>query len=81
MLQIVLLLYYAPNTIPWTYVISDLTGEEIVGTFYKKELQKQIKKSLESKNLQREKLINYILNGIAIIILLTVGQIKKTQYK
>ena len=81
MLQIVLLLYYAPNTIPWTYVISDLTGEEIVGTFYKKELQKQIKKSLESKNLQREKLKNYILNGIAIIILLTVGQIKKTQYK
>ena len=81
MLQIVLLLYYAPNTIPWTYVISDLTGEEIVGTFYKKELQKQIKKCLESKNLQREKLINYILNGIAIIILLTVGQIKKTQYK
>ena len=81
MLQIVLLLYYAPNTIPWTYVISDLTGEEIVGMFYKKELQKQIKKSLESKNLQREKLINYILNGIAIIILLTVGQIKKTQYK
>ena len=51
MLQIVLLLYYAPNTIPRTYVISDLTGEEIVGTFYKKELQKQIKKSLESKNL------------------------------
>ena len=51
MLQIVLLLYYAPNTIPWTYVISDLTEEEIVGTFYKKELQKQIKKSLESKNL------------------------------
>ena len=51
MLQIVLLLYYAPNTIPWIYVISDLTGEEIVGTFYKKELQKQIKKSLESKNL------------------------------
>ena len=81
MLQIVLLLYYAPNTIPRTYVISDLTGEEIVGTFYKKELQKQMKKSLESKNLQREKLINYILNGIAIIILLTVGQIKKTQYK
>ena len=28
------------NTVPWTYVISDLKGEEIVGTFYKKELQK-----------------------------------------
>ena len=22
------------NTVPWTYVISDLKGEEIVGTFY-----------------------------------------------
>ena len=28
------------NTIPWTYVITDLNGEEIVGRFYKKELQK-----------------------------------------
>ena len=35
------------NTVPWTYAISDLKGEEIVGTFYEKELQKQIKKSLE----------------------------------
>ena len=28
------------NTVPWTYVINDLNGEEIVGTFYEKELQK-----------------------------------------
>ena len=28
------------NTVPWTYVISDLNGEEIVGTFSEKELQK-----------------------------------------
>ena len=28
------------NTVPWTYVISDLKGKEIVGTLYKKELQK-----------------------------------------
>ena len=28
------------NTIPWTYVINDLSGEEIMGTFYEKELQK-----------------------------------------
>ena len=26
------------NTIPWTYFISDLKGEEIVGKFYEKEL-------------------------------------------
>ena len=25
---------------PWTYAISDLEGEKIVGTFYEKELQK-----------------------------------------
>ena len=28
------------NTIPWTYVINDLNGDEIIGTFYEKELQK-----------------------------------------
>ena len=28
------------NTVPWTYVINDLDGEEIIGTFYEKELQK-----------------------------------------
>ena len=28
------------NTVPWTYVINDLNGEEIARTFYEKELQK-----------------------------------------
>ena len=28
------------NTVPWAYVINDLNGEEIIGTFYEKELQK-----------------------------------------
>ena len=28
------------NTVPWKYVISDLEGKEIAGTFYEKELQK-----------------------------------------
>ena len=28
------------NTVPWTYVISDVNGEEIAWTFYKNELQK-----------------------------------------
>ena len=27
------------NTVPWTYMISDLKSEEIVGTFCKKQLQ------------------------------------------
>ena len=28
------------NTVPWTYVINNLNGEEITGTFYEKELEK-----------------------------------------
>ena len=28
------------NTVPWTYVINDLNGEKIIGTFYEKGLQK-----------------------------------------
>ena len=28
------------NTVPWIYVINDLNGEGIIGTFYEKELQK-----------------------------------------
>ena len=43
------------NTFPWTYVINDLNGEEISGTFYEKELQKtnqeefRIEKVIKSK--------------------------------
>ena len=28
------------NTVPWAYIINDLNGEEIVNSFYEKELQK-----------------------------------------
>ena len=28
------------DTVPWTYVISDLNGEEIAASFYENELQK-----------------------------------------
>ena len=27
------------NTVPWTYVINDINGEEIISTFYEKELE------------------------------------------
>ena len=37
------------NTVPWTYVINDLNGEEIIGTFYEKELQKINQKEKRSK--------------------------------
>ena len=35
------------NTVPWTYVVNDLNGEEIIGTFYEKNCKKLIKKNLE----------------------------------
>ena len=28
------------NTVPWTYVINDLNGEQIIETFHEEELQK-----------------------------------------
>ena len=36
----VLVIKKVKNTVPWTYVINDVNGEEIIGTFYEKELQR-----------------------------------------
>ena len=30
------------NTVPWTYELKDLNGEDIIGSFYDKELQKTV---------------------------------------
>ena len=43
------------NTVPWTYVISALNGEEIVGRFYKKELQKTYQKEYRVKKVVKRK--------------------------
>ena len=43
------------NTIPWTYVINDLNGEEIVGTFYEKELQKTNQEEFRIEKVIRRK--------------------------
>ena len=42
------------NTVPWTYVIKDLNDEEIIGTFYGKELQKTNKKIRIEKVIKRK---------------------------
>ena len=38
------------NTVPWAYVINDLNGKKVIGTFYEKELQKtnQLKFRIEN---------------------------------
>ena len=41
------------NTVPWTYIISDLKGEEIVEVFMKKNCRKLIKKNLVIKRKGR----------------------------
>ena len=40
------------NTVPWTYVIDDLNGEEITVTFYEEELQK-----IDQQEFRIEKII------------------------
>ena len=43
------------NTVPWTYVINDLNGEGITGTFYEKELQKTNQEELRIEKVIRRK--------------------------
>ena len=43
------------NTVPWTYVINDLNGAEIIGTFYEKELQKTKKQEFRIEKLIKKK--------------------------
>ena len=43
------------NTVPLTYVISDLNGEEITGSFYEKELQKTSQKEFRIEKVLKRK--------------------------
>ena len=43
------------NTVPWTYVINDLNGEEITGTIYEKELQKTNQEEFRIEKVIRRK--------------------------
>ena len=43
------------NTVPQTYVINDLNGEEISGSFYEKELQKTNQKEFRIKKVLKRR--------------------------
>ena len=43
------------NTVPWNYVINDLNGEQIIRTFYEKELQKNNRKEFTIKKVIKKK--------------------------
>ena len=65
------------NKAPWTYVINDLNGEEIIGTFYEKELQKKNQEEFKIEKVIKKK-GNNMINGKDMIIHLIAGLIKKT---
>ena len=43
------------NILPWTYLISDLNGKKIVGSFYEKELQKTNQKEFRIEKVIKRK--------------------------
>ena len=69
------------NTVPCTYVLNELNGEEIIGTFYENELQKTNQKECRIEKVLKKKGDKLYVNGRFMIILLIAGLIKKTLYK
>ena len=49
------MLQIGKNTVPWIYVVSDLSGEEITGSFYEKELQKSSPKGFRIEKVVKRK--------------------------
>ena len=43
------------NMVPWTYVINDLNGDEIIATFYEKELLKTNQKEFRIEKIIKRK--------------------------
>ena len=43
------------NTVPCTYVINDLNGEELAGTFYQNELQKTNQEEIRTEKVIKRK--------------------------
>ena len=48
------------NAVPWIYIINDLNGEEIIGAFYEKELQRTNQQEFRIEKLIKRKAINYM---------------------
>ena len=43
------------NTVPWTYVINDPNGKEIIGTFYENKLQKRNQEEFRLEKVIKKK--------------------------
>ena len=66
------------NIVPWTYVINNLNGEKVIGTFYEKELQKANQEEFRIEKVIKRKETSYMSNGKDMIIHLIAGLIKNT---
>ena len=55
----ILIIKKIKNTVPWTYVLNDLNGEEIIGTFYKNELKKTNQKEFRIEKVLKKKGDNF----------------------
>ena len=51
----VFLIKKVKNTVPWTYVINDQNGDEVIRTFYEKELQKTNQKEFRIEKVIKKK--------------------------
>ena len=65
------------NTVPWTYVINGLNGEETIETFYEKELQKTNQDKFRIEKVLRKKRDNLYVKWKVKIIHLIVAMIKR----
>ena len=66
------------NTVPWTYVINDLNGGEIIATFYEKELQKTNQQEFRIEKVIKKKGDKLCVKWKVMIVHLIAGLIKKT---
>ena len=48
------------NAVPWTYVINDLNGEKLIGTFYEKELKKANQREFRIDQVIKKKGDKYV---------------------
>ena len=69
------------NAVPWTYVVSDLNGEEITGSFYEKELQKTSQKKFRIEKVLKRKGDKLYVKWKGYDNSFNIGLIKKTLYK
>ena len=68
-------------TVPWTYLINDLHGKKIKGSFYEKELQKTGQKEFRIKKVIKKKGNKLQVKWKVMAIVLIAGLMKKTYYK